>query len=355
MPEQFGNFSVYNYDDVKPVRFSVRPNHLLVGNGFSSSLCQNIFSYSALKNNLNSSSFSIGSKINNIFSHIGSNDFEEAIKRLLAAEPISEEYGLTSGAMSSDSEILKQELIAAIGASHPAHPWDGITDTNYEKCGDFLRRFKSVFTLNYDLLLYWTINRAKLLSKFQDGFSRVPPKTGPLVWSGEGQNLFHLHGGLHLYKILWNSENTMDLEDISEYDYIKIENTRKNDYLVDQIQEKLNKKFYPVTIAEGDSHTKKKKILNEKILRHAYYHFKSLEGTLYTFGVGLDKNQDDHLIEAIELSSLSKVCLGVYKPDHATLNAINAKFEQVNYQRNQNSLPTITVQFYDTSTFSIWQ
>lgn len=354
MPEQIGTFTVYSYDEIKPPIISIKPNHLLAGNGFSSSLHRDIFSYSALKRNLRTAEFSIGPKIHNVFSHIGSDDFEEAIKRLLNAEPISAEYGLASGAMSSDSEILKDELISAISRTHPAHPWDGITESNYSKCGDFLRRFKSIYTLNYDLLLYWTINRAKLTQRFRDGFKRVPSTVGRLVWTGEKQNLFHLHGGLHLYKILWNTENIAEFESISDYEYIKIENTRQTENLVDQVQDKLNKKIYPVTIAEGDSASKKKKVMGEKMLRHAYFSFQHMSGTLYTFGVGLDKHQDNHLIEAIEFSNLNKVCIGVYQPDHRTLSAIDLKFTQLNYERSQRSRPPIVVQFYNTSTFSIW-
>ena len=180
-----------------------------------------------------------------------------------------------------------------------------------------MSRFKSIYTLNYDLLLYWTINRTGLTTKFRDGFTRLASPRGlPLVWNGERQNLFHLHGGLHLYKILWDSETPVDYDAISDYDYIKLDNVSRDENLIDQIQEKINQKIYPITIAEGDTDSKKRKILNEKILRHAYFNFKRLGGTLYTFGVGLDKNQDDHLIEAIGLSSIDKIWLGVYQPNH---------------------------------------
>lgn len=357
MPRRVGNFSVHNYDEAKPPAFAIRQQyHLLVGNGFSSSLLRHIFSYSALRQQLNPSQFSINTRIQNIFQHIGSDDFEEAIKRLNLSEPIAAEYGLGAGPMSADGEALKTELITAIGATHPAHPWDGITEDNYKACRSFLRRFKSIYTLNYDLLLYWVINRTGLTSRFRDGFTRLPTPQGlPLVWNGERQNLFHLHGGLHLYKILWNSETPREYAAISDYDYVKLDNVRQNENLIDQIQEKINQKIYPITIAEGDSASKKKKILNERILRHSYFNFKHLSGSLYTFGVGLDKNQDDHLIEALGSSAITDVWLGVYQPDHQTLNAINAKFLQLNYKRSQDGLPDIKVHFYDTASFSIWQ
>lgn len=356
MATTIGDFLVHDYEEVKPPVFTLRhQNHLLVGNGFSSSLLRHIFSYSALRQQLNPNQFSINTGIQNIFGHIGSDDFEAAINRLSISEPIAGEYGLTTGPMSADCEALKTELIAAIGTSHPAHPWDGITDDNYKACRSFLKRFKSIYTLNYDLLLYWVVNRTGLTSKFRDGFTRLPvPRGLPLVWNGERQNLFHLHGGLHLYRILWDSETPAEYEAISDYDYVKLDNVRQNENLIDQIQEKINQKIYPITIAEGDAATKKKKILGERILRHSYFNFKHLSGSLYTFGVGLDKNQDDHLIEALGSSALADVWLGIYQPNHQTLNAINAKFSQLNYQRSQEGLPNIGINFYDTASFSIW-
>lgn len=357
MPNQIGNFSVYNYDEVKPSVLSFRSqNHLLLGNGFSSSLLAQIFSYSALRQHINTDQFTIGTRIQNIFRHIGSDDFEEVVRRLNISEPIANEYGVVAGPMSVDCNILKNELIAAIGSTHPAHPWEGITNDNYQACHIFLKRFSSIYTLNYDLLLYWVINRTRLISKFRDGFTRVSEPRGlPLVWNGERQNIFHLHGGLHLYKILWDANTPENFEAFSGYDYVKLDNVSQSNNLIDQIQQKINQKIYPITVSEGDPASKKKKILSERILRHAYFNFKKLTGSLYTFGVGLDKNQDNHLIDAIEVSSLSEIYIGVYRPTHQILLDTKAKFDQVNYQRSQKGLSNIKISFYDTSLFSIWQ
>jgi hypothetical protein len=355
MVTTIGKFTIHNYDAVKPWHWSIsrRQNHLLVGNGFSSSLLKNVFSYSALRGQLDPARFTIGARIQNMFDLIGSDDFEETIRTLSSAEPIAAEYGLGAGPMSNDSKALKTELINAVGSTHPNHPLDGITDANYVACGAFLKKFKSIYTLNYDLLLYWVIIRANLTSSFRDGFTRIRGGL-PLVWNGQRQNLFHLHGGLHIHKIAWNLEASKDYEAISDYDYIKLDNVERDNNLVDQIQEKLNQEIYPVTVAEGDSVSKKQRIIGERILRQSYLNFKRLNGALYTFGVGLDKNQDDHLIEAIESSDLSDVLLGVYQPTHQILTAIDAKFSQLNFQRGQNRLSSIRVRYYDTASLSIW-
>ena len=124
MPNRVGNFSVYTYNEMRPKVFSLQKNHLLLGNGFSSSLFRHLFSYSALRSQLDANQFSIGTRIQNIFTHIRSDDFEEVIQKLTAAEPLATEYGLAAGPMSADCNALKNELIAAIGSNHPAHPWN---------------------------------------------------------------------------------------------------------------------------------------------------------------------------------------------------------------------------------------
>jgi hypothetical protein len=67
-------------------------------------------------------------------------------------------------------------------------------------CIRFLRQFDTIFTLNYDLLLYWVILEKPGL--FQDGFGLGQKKSGfhgPFEENARCK-IYNLHGGLHLFQ-----------------------------------------------------------------------------------------------------------------------------------------------------------
>ena len=137
--------------------------------------------------------------------------------------------------MEQHAEGLKELHVQAIAGGHPERPSD-ITETQYLACSTFLAHFAgesrkgkacgsdlqgNIFTLNYDLLLYWTLMHDKIKQvdnskpfvlkqlsteyiPHDDGF-RSPddePEAAYVAWDGEEayhQNVFYLHGALHLY------------------------------------------------------------------------------------------------------------------------------------------------------------
>lgn len=80
-----------------------------------------------------------------------------------------------------------------------------------DKCKHNLEIFDRIFTINYDLILYWFLNNRELLgSKFRDGFSSkdeykpLDTQNFPIqhlyghAGTNNMSNLFFLHGALHL-------------------------------------------------------------------------------------------------------------------------------------------------------------
>jgi hypothetical protein len=67
-------------------------------------------------------------------------------------------------------------------------------------CVKFLAQFDTIFTLNYDLLLYWVI--LANTTQFQDGFGLAEDRKGfRCTFKMDAYcNVFNLHGGLHLFK-----------------------------------------------------------------------------------------------------------------------------------------------------------
>ena len=118
--------------------------------------------------------------------------------------------------MGADAESLKDILIQTVASNHPNIP-NEITDEQFRACRTFLSHFLGeankggkVYTLNYDLLLYWTLMHDE--SQFEgrinlernDGFGRDEDTEPEYVnWMGESgartQRVHYLHGALHLF------------------------------------------------------------------------------------------------------------------------------------------------------------
>ncbi|MCU1287250.1 MAG: hypothetical protein JWO13_3600 [Acidobacteriales bacterium] len=105
----------------------------------------------------------------------------------------------------SDADALRSVLAAAIAQNHPERPAD-IAPERYRACRRFLDNFDSVYTLNYDLLLYWTIMQTESEQPLRLGderFRTPDDRAADYVsWDVEKtdrQDVFFLHGALHLY------------------------------------------------------------------------------------------------------------------------------------------------------------
>jgi Domain of unknown function (DUF4917) len=282
--------------------------HLLLGNGFSIACKPNIFAYGSL---FEEAKKSMSPELAEIFAAMGTQDFEEVIRALQNAATIVGVYrpkwAITKKTLMDDADKLKAELIQAVAGRHPARP-NEINDDKYFACRTFLSNFLTkgggkVYTLNYDLLLYWAlmheeddpVDRIELLH--DDGFRKDPDDLDAayVEWQGEGaahgQNVHYLHGALHLFDAG---------HQLQKYTWI---NTGKA--LVDQANAALKKNFFPVFVAEGNTNSKLTKIQHSAYLHHNFKSFagvcqtKSTNGSaLFVFGHSFAKN-DAHILNQL--------------------------------------------------------
>lgn len=163
--------------------------HILLGNGFSQAWSYKIFNY---KNLLDSANFGIrDSAIKSIFYGLNTFDFEMVMQTMISSIYVCQSYNsypTLVQAIKNDAELLKSTLVTAIAENHPSLPSE-ITDQEFEMARNFLYQFDSIFTLNYDLLMYWARNVINLdPDNFDtdDGFRKYG------IWTGEdtNQNVF---------------------------------------------------------------------------------------------------------------------------------------------------------------------
>jgi len=335
--------------------------HLMLGNGFSIGCRADIFHYASL---FSEADFSAIPEVQAVFEALQTQDFEVAIRALESASKLLPTYAPESAAgadkMLEHAAALKEVLVATIAGNHPANP-NSIDEAEFQACRQFLSHFLGspkgghVFTLNYDLLLYWTIMHEDALFdeeiielRKNDSFGNDEddPDADYVVWQGEtaahSANIHFLHGALHLFdagselqKYTWN---------------------RKGEPLVDQARAAIEADKFPLFVAEGTSVKKKNKIRHNAYL---YQGFKVLTANadtgshcFFLFGHSLAAN-DDHILKRLGRGKFKKLYIGLYGDPNSDANQqIIARANELATMRHRRY--PLEVTFFDSASANVW-
>ena len=335
---------------------SFKKRHLLLGNGFSIACCPKIFTYGSL---FEQADFSNAPKLSEVFKVLGTNDFEKVIRILDDASKALPIYAGDIPAvnnMADDARDLKSILIHTIAKNHPSTPIE-INDAQFLACRKFLAHFieatkekGKVYTLNYDLLLYWAVmhdnidsDKSVKLAK-DDGFGRDEDTDPDFVnWMGESkadyQRIHYLHGALHLFDA--GSE-------LHKYTWI---NTGLP--LLEQAQAAMALDKFPLFVAEGNSEDKLSKIKHSAYLHHSYKSFsrqmEQKNNALFIFGHSLADN-DDHILKCITRGQISRVYVSL----HGDPNSDENKVIISSARRLGASRDSLQVEFFDAESAQVW-
>ncbi len=306
-----------------------KPRSLLIGNGFSAGY----FNYKSL---LEKSGLQEGSPIRNLFLALETDDFEYVVRALEDAVRVERSYGNSVHAdeLERDAKKVREALIHAIQETHPKHREE--LKFHYDEAIRFLRNFGQVFSLNYDLLLYWSVLEARV---FTDGFGLGEKVTGGAFLGPFKEEayctVFNPHGGLHLFQNE-TGEIFKALDDGAG--------------VVATISEEIrNTKRLPLYVAEGSSKSKMKKINSVEYLRHAYRKLEENENIIFIYGHSANET-DQHIYEAIFRSKAPHVYIGIHRPDEQKLRAMRGQI--LRYAALVGSQKPCT--FYRSETANVW-
>lgn len=320
--------------------------HALLGNGFSISCRPNIFLYGKLYENADFSELSPTAKF--AFEALGTQDFERVIKALRDAKRILEVYGSSPPdlieTLQADADGLRELLVQTIAKSHPAWPGE-VSEEEYAACREFISHFNTIYTFNYDLLLYWAQMHTPEgeSPSSDDGFRKSEDDydAGYVVWEpsqSHEQNMYFLHGALHVF-----DTGT----EIQKYTWI---NTGVR--LIDQIRHALSKDYYPLFVSEGTSAEKLERIRHNDYLAKAYRSFSEIEGALFIYGHSLAEN-DEHYLKRIEKGKLSQIYIGLYGDPNSEANKrIVSRANQMSSRRRARA--PLGVTYFDASSAKVW-
>jgi hypothetical protein len=327
-------------------RNPAREFSLMLGNGFSMAYDPAIFSYNALHGFVEKVDNSL---LKALFSVVDTHDFERVMQQLDVFAAIGNVLGIDDALkrrIEEARDALKTSLIDALRALHPEHVYK-VPESKCESCTAFLKLFLdtggSLFTTNYDLLMYWVLMRSGLHAV--DGFGRdressdeyVEPEDleySELRWgrNAAGQNVYYVHGSLPLFDT--------GVEVVKE-EYGK-------DYLLEQITKRITAGHYPVFVTAGDATQKLTTIRHNPYLQDSYESLASVGGSLVTFGFNFGP-QDAHIVAAIQRASkqahdhrLWSIYIGIFSDaDAERMTRLSSKFK-------------CKVHLYDSKTAGVW-
>lgn len=355
--------------------------HLLLGNGYSIALFPDRFHYRSL---LEEADFSGSPEARAAFDALGTTDFEVVIKALrdsVAILPLYSHDEALAARMQAHAQVLKDLLVAAIAGRHPERPSD-ITEPQYQASRAFLAHFigesrdrrdaggkdlrGQVYTVNYDLLLYWTLlhdqviqwNAANPLASVlqqtepllhDDGF-RAPddePDAPYVTWEAEGaadgQNIHFLHGALHLY------DDGPDLQK-------KCWERAGGIPLVEQIRAALDQNKFPLFVSEGASDGKLDRIRHSGYLQRSLKSFaaicRSPSSSLFVFGHSLDPN-DQHILRHIEKGKVRTLYVSLYGDPASDAN-VAAVHRAEGFALARNDRYPLDVRFFQAESAVVW-
>lgn len=225
-----------------------------------------------------------------------------------------------------------------------------IVNENIETNGIFLSHFANngcVFTLNYDLLLYWSFLKNVRTCSLRDSFSnkscyneRYTP-TPPNLYDS-GTNLFYLHGALHLRRAPNNSALKKKYQE--------------NFTLLNKLENDILSGGMPLIVFEGTTGEKMRKINSNRYLHTAYSVLCQCDSkNLFTFGFAFSDN-DEHIINAIAKSKVQNLYVGLFGDKDPEENIrIMAKCDILKARREKlNHKSSIEIIYFDSSTAKVW-
>lgn len=307
-----------------------KDKHLLLGNGFSQAWRRDIFSY---ENLLEKANFGTrNDAIKGVFAKLGTYDFEVVMKTMLSSIFVAQsfnEYPTFVEGILRDAECLKNSLITTISKTHPSLPRD-ISNDDYVTTRMFLTKFSNIFTVNYDLLLYWARNMQALPP---DNFDSDDGFRKNRTWFGidTEQNVFFLHGGLHIY-----DESGV----IKKHAY-----TADGETIIDQVRENLEVNKFPIFVSEPDHMKKLDRIRHNPYLNFCYESLGKIGGSLVIFGHSMDET-DIHIFNKISCSNIKNVYVSIFGEPNSQSNRIA--------RANAESYFSCPVHFYCAKSVQVW-
>ncbi|WP_313303141.1 DUF4917 family protein [Diaphorobacter sp.] len=311
---------------------------ILLGNGASISVSPS-FSYASLLQHAAEQNL-LTEDVQQLFKFFQTSDFELVLRIVWQASNVNRSLRIPDERTHAAYVALRDCLIQTVRDIHPEH---GSVSAHLPSIYQFLKRFKTVVSLNYDLVVYWAMTYGLDIDDqhafkdcfvgggaFDDDWQRFRQ---PIRGDRSTSLVFYPHGSLVLCRNLVEQER-------------KIHNLQ--DGLLEAVLQRWQDgQVVPLFVSEGKWSQKVASIQNSYYLSTVYREvLKSQRDSLVVYGWGFAE-QDIHLLQRMNNTGISRVAVSVFRDDQAYCNRV---FQMIHDVLGEH----IEVEFFDSESPGCW-
>lgn len=295
---------------------------MLIGNGMSINVWPR-FAYKSLLEQAN-----LTSAAAQLFADLATTNFEVVLEGLWHAERVLHALRQPNANVKDFYRSVQDALFEAIHRVHV--PWNSIPKSTLAQIATVLNEQSLVFTLNYDLLTYWSIMDTTSPTYIGDYFW-TPDSTfdsSDCGLSSGRTGLLYLHGGVHLWQDSasgltgkWTKGNQGNLLG-NLADYFRTNSDRQ-----------------PLMVSEGTSAQKMAVIRRSEYLSFALRELAADCSNTVIFGADFG-SQDDHIVSALRAGGARDIAISVFPGTNEQNTATMARYH--------SKLPEQKLSFFDS-------
>lgn len=310
---------------------TVRASHtfqtLITGNGMSINIWPR-FGYSSLYDKAG-----LSADDRAVFTACGSTNFEEVLARLAETRQILRATHRRTRWVKRLYGDIRTGLFQAVRDSHV--PRAQLPDATLLAVAAHLDCYTKVFTLNYDMLMYWShmyalgSGSAIDMADFMWGAAQFDPLDTELFAGRTG--VYYLHGGLHL----WRDRST-GIVGKWTHDGQSILRRIEDEYTVSSGRQ-------PLFISEGTSQSKMRAIRGSDYLSFAHQELADDESNTVVFGTLLGEF-DAHIADALKSGQRRVLAFSIHRGGAGSAAIVALKADLTSRFRGHN------VVFFDSAT-----
>lgn len=280
----------------------------------------------------------IDSSVQLVFDSFKTEDFELVLRRLWYAVVVNQALNVTPGKVETAYEQVRNALIKTIRDVHV--PYTLMTG-HLEPIASFMRNFRTVISLNYDLIVYWAFmlsNDKEPAHQFKDAFlvggiftEDWESLRQPYKEIEDATLVFYPHGNISIVRDEVYGEKKMKAG---------------GDKLLDQIINAWESgKSVPVFVCEGTSGHKIKSINGSVYLQRVYREvIPSINESLVIYGWGIGE-QESHLLDKLRRNTPLRVAVSVFNKDQSYIRHATTRLEGVGIKE---------IHFFDSASSGCW-
>lgn len=317
---------------------------ILLGNG-SSVAVDSRFNYPSILDYSRKRGI-ISREVETLFEHFKTDDFELVLRLLFHASTINDALSVEDVRTRVAYESLRDCLIRTVRDIHPERY--EISD-KIPVIYEFVKKFDTVVSLNYDIIIYWVAMYGKDQS---DSYSLKDCFTRP----GDNNELCFFEDWQYMRKPYYDGENTtlifyphgnLIFSRISTGLEYKLKSSESN--LLSSILDKWKSdECTPLFVSEGTQHHKYEAVGKSRYLHTVYKEvLPKLGRSLVIYGWGFGE-QDEYILERMKVGGeIEQVAVSVYGSDQDYCDRVNKLISRVLGCH-------VKIEFFDSNSPGVW-